>query len=190
MCLNRMNCTRAPIAIADEYSFDTVFWAKGEMLMTRITLADDRTTIDLGAVAVAFGLNIDELESRLRDGTITRWFECGTGDHDNKAQLVFYSHASAIRVVVDENGIVQSSPSAPDKQATSHRKHGAISTRNETMANDQPNKPTTTETDAARRARLDALLDAALEGTFPASDPIAISFEGRKPARPAHGDAQ
>lgn len=97
--------------------------------MTRITLADDRTAIDLDAVAQAFGLSIDELENRLRAGTITRWFERGTGDHDNEARLVFFAPASANRVAIDENGIVQPSPSTPDKPATSHKKRGANSTR-------------------------------------------------------------
>jgi uncharacterized protein YeaO (DUF488 family) len=37
--------------------------------------------------------------------------------------------------------------------------------------------PTTEENDTARHVRLDALLDDALRGTFPASDPVAVSCE-------------
>lgn len=58
------------------------------------------------------------------------------------------------------------------------------------MANDKPNKPVTPDTESERRARLDALLDAALEGTFPASDPIAISFDAKQPVTRKHGGAK
>lgn len=57
------------------------------------------------------------------------------------------------------------------------------------MANDKPNRPSTPETETARRERLEALLDAALQGTFPASDPIAVSFDARDPAPRTRGEA-
>lgn len=41
------------------------------------------------------------------------------------------------------------------------------------------------EAESARRERLDALLDDALEGTFPASDPIALDMEDADPTSPS-----
>ncbi|WP_340107727.1 hypothetical protein [Pikeienuella sp. HZG-20] len=43
--------------------------------------------------------------------------------------------------------------------------------------------------EAARKARLDALLDEALSATFPASDPVAVSLSDMS-ARAAGADAK
>lgn len=52
--------------------------------MFKITLPADRAEPDMYAVASAFGINIDELENDISIGTISRWFEVGEGDEDNK----------------------------------------------------------------------------------------------------------
>lgn len=157
--------------------------------MIRITLADDKTGIDVAVIARAFGTSIDRLESSLRTGIITRWFERGAGDHDNRARLVFFSSESSRPVVIDENGGVQPSAKQSGRPATNRQTPRVNSARSDNMANDKPNKPTMTEAETVRRARLDALLDMALQGTFPASDPLAIIFDAPPPAARTRGNA-
>lgn len=77
--------------------------------MFRITLPPDRAEIDKAAVARAFGISINDLDDAIRTGTISRWFEVGAGDQDNKPHHIFASAKLGIRVDVDEYGAVLSS---------------------------------------------------------------------------------
>lgn len=147
--------------------------------MFKITLPSDRAQPDMVAVAKAFGISIDDLNDAIHIGTISRWFEVGEGNQDNKPHQIFSSERLGVRVEVDESGNVLSSGKHHAESAklqphqVQHR--GSLpgrTTMEETLAPDMDNDP-----DAIRRVRLNALLDEALDESFPASDPVAISFE-------------
>ncbi len=147
--------------------------------MFKVTLPADRVVIDMAAVAEAFGISVNDLEDDMQIGKINRWFEVGDGDEGNKPHQIFDSQALGIRVNVDEIGNVRSSNKSGTVSAAvqPHRSvySGADRIRDsmeETLAADIQGNP-----DAARRAHLSALLDEALDESFPASDPVAISFE-------------
>ena len=146
--------------------------------MFKINLPADRGVIDIAAVAQVFGISANEFEQGVEVGTISRWFEVGEGSEDNKPHQIFSSETLGMRVEVDENGNVCSSGkynAVGDLSQPHLSKYGQSGSDNNTMKkalgpnmHDNP--------DALRRAHLDALLDDALDGSFPASDPIAISF--------------
>ncbi len=147
--------------------------------MFKITLPADRVVIDMAAVAEAFGINVNDLEDDIHIGTISRWFEVGDGDEGNKPHQIFDSEILGIRVNVDEIGNVRSSNKNEAVSAVlqPHRAEygGADRIRDsmeETSTFNIQGNP-----DAARRAHLSALLDEALDESFPASDPVAINFE-------------
>ncbi len=147
--------------------------------MFKITLPADRAVVDMAAVAREFGVSIQQLHDDMRTGTISRWLEVAEGDADDKPHKIFASEKLGIRVEVDEGGNVYStseypavrSDSLPDRIENSHSDGNA--NRLET-ALDRNSKDTPATT---RKSRLDALLDEALDESFPASDPVAISFE-------------
>ncbi|TYB90028.1 DUF6522 family protein [Oceaniovalibus sp. ACAM 378] len=76
--------------------------------MLRITLPADRFEPDMAAIASAFGISIEEMYDGIEIGTISRWFEVGEGDADDKPHQIFASVSFGIRVDVDEHGTVQS----------------------------------------------------------------------------------
>lgn len=76
--------------------------------MFKITLPADRAEPDMAAVAEAFGVSINDLESSIHIGTIGRWYELGEGDEDNKPHQIFDSTELGIRVNVDEHGAIHS----------------------------------------------------------------------------------
>lgn len=146
--------------------------------MFKITLAADRAEPDMAAVASAFGISVSDLEDDIRIGMISRWFEVGEGTEDNKPHQIFVSSTLGIRVEVDEHGNVRS---ANEYEAVSAVLQPLRTKDGE--AGDSKEAPEKTLTpvlkeksDTVRKARLDALLDEALEQSFPASDPIAICF--------------
>lgn len=147
--------------------------------MFKITLPADRAEPDMAAVASAFGISINHLQDDIDIGTISRWFEVGEGDEDNKPHQIFASQRLGIRVDVDEHGTVKSVSKYDSAVAQSERAyHGDAGGGKETGAFE----PDTLKNPAAvGKARLDALLDEALEESFPASDPIAISFGAPRP---------
>lgn len=124
--------------------------------MTQLYLPDGRTAIDMDRLGAAFSINRHDLESRIGLGTITYWFEQGGSDLD-RPRMVFHASESGTRVTLDAVGnIVPSSEGADGMPPMPRRTTGPRSS--------------------------DALLDEALKGTFPASDPIAIDF-GSNPHR-------
>lgn len=154
--------------------------------MFKINLPADRAVIDMGAVAEAFGISANELEQGIEVGIISRWFEVGEGSEDNKPHQIFVSETLGMRVEVDENGNVWSSgkyntvvnllPPHPSK-------YREASSDNDTMEKALgPNMHQNPYT--ARRAHFDALLDDALDASFPASDPIAINFSSARRTAP------
>lgn len=118
---------------------------------TQIEIGPDQVRIDAAIVAHAFQITPDDLQQRLRDGTVTSRFEQGEGADEGRVRLTFYSDTRRVRIVADRAGAVMScnvagfGPGPFDAAGKVNRK------------------------------RLDALLDAALDATFPASDPISIS---------------
>lgn len=137
--------------------------------MIKIILADARTEANIDAIANAFAISREELGECLNDGTIAQWYEVGDGDRDNKPHLILSSRDLGRRVTVDEVGnVVSSRAEPPDGQQSSGRQEQAPVPEASSGLRDA---------DAVRRARLDALLDEALEGSFPASDPTAINFD-------------
>ncbi len=135
--------------------------------MSEIEFSEDMIQINAEIVAKAFRINSDELKQRMRDGTITSQSEHGTDEDAGKIRLTFFSADRRVRVTADDNGNLLTC-SAVD---SGKRPAPAVSPDAATTAN--------IAMDEVKR-RLDALLDAALEGTFPASDPVALGFDMAK----------
>lgn len=135
--------------------------------MTKIEFADDMIQIDAQVLAKAFRIGTDDLKQGMRDGTITSRFERGEDDDAGRFRLTFFSADRRVRITADETGHVLTC-SAVDYQRPRMRVSRPDGGEN--------------QADAARRARLDRVLDAALQDTFPASDPIAICFDSPHPA--------
>jgi len=166
--------------------------------MMPIMLSNDRTEVDMDRLAEAFGVNRTELEHRIRVGTTTYWFELGESDYDTP-RMTFQSADTGNRVTLDRVGnvIARTGEEArnlrlhPSRPASRARVTEDMGFRRAThLAADLPRALTMTVSETARRARLDELLDEALRESFPASDPIAISFDapspGSKPSRRHH----
>lgn len=153
--------------------------------MIKIILADARTEANMDAIAKAFAISRDELRERVNDGTIAQWYEVGEGDKDNKPHLILSSSELGRRITVDEVGNVVSSRAEPPDghQPTERPEQASVS---ETIAPKRSDFPDIRDPDAARRAHLDALLDEALEESFPASDPVAINFDASYPKTKSH----
>lgn len=146
--------------------------------MFKITLPPDRAAPDLDAVAKAFGISIDDFKEGIQIGTISQWIEVGEGNEDNKPHRVFASEKFGMRVDVDERGNVHSANKYGVARAVSrsHRpEHGDAGFSNVTVA-ETLKVNTQGDPDTSRQTRLDTILDEALDQSFPASDPIAISF--------------
>jgi hypothetical protein len=135
-----------------------------EKAMGRLTLSNDKTEVDVDRLAEAFAISRDELENSIRLGTITYWFELGASDYDTP-RMIFHSADTGARVTLDRVGNVVSGTIEAAKSPLSIT------------------APVVDDSDSPDRARLEALLDGALQGTFPASDPIALGF-----AAPAQTD--
>ncbi|MDO5758572.1 MAG: DUF6522 family protein [Rhodobacterales bacterium] len=129
--------------------------------MPQIEIGPDMIQIDAQIVAKALKLPPHELQSRMREGTVTSRFERGEGVDAGRMRLTFFSSTRRARITADESGAVLSC-TAVDYVGTPKA---------------APPAPDATPTQMSPRDRLEALLDEALEGSFPASDPIAISFD-------------
>ncbi|MEO8244777.1 MAG: hypothetical protein ABI832_21035 [bacterium] len=121
--------------------------------MLKITLPADRFEPDMSAVAMAFGIGVKDLHDHIETDIISRWFEVGTGDADDKPHQIFASFKLGIRVDTDEHGNVCA---VSDYKA---------------LAEDVTVDPV-----SDRKSHIDALLDEAINESFPASDPMAISI--------------
>lgn len=134
--------------------------------MTKIEFADDAIRVDAEALAKAFRIGTEELKHGMRDGTITSRFERGEDEDAGKIRLTFFSTQRRVRMIADEDGNILTCSAADFTRPVAQVRR----------AEDQA-----TEAGSAYRLHLDALLDTALQDTFPASDPVAINFES--PAR-------
>ena len=122
--------------------------------MAQIEVTEDMLQVDADILARAFGISPDDLKRGMREGTITGRAERGDGDDAGRVRLTFYSSGRRVRITADKGGKVLACDAA-------------------TIENSPDPDP---DPGVARRARLEALLDEALDESFPASDPIAVSF--------------
>ncbi|WP_417808570.1 DUF6522 family protein [Thioclava sp.] len=133
--------------------------------MTQIEFAEGMIQIDADVLAKAFRISTGELRQSMRDGTITSRFERGEAEDAGKVRLTFYSATKRVRLTADEEGnILTRSVADYTRRAL-----------NASKTNVPPN-----QVGGLRQDRLDTLLDIALQGTFPASDPVAICFDPPK----------
>ncbi len=134
--------------------------------MTKIEIGPDGVQIDAGIIAKALKLAPLDLQQRMREGTVTSRFERGEGDDAGRVRLTFFSGTRRARITADAAGEVLSCTAVdytgPPRSPSSASKSTAKSASKKRSPD---------------RDRLDALLDTALEGSFPASDPTAISFD-------------
>lgn len=153
--------------------------------MLPLRLSNDTTEVDMDRLAGAFSVSRDELETRLRLGTITYWFELGPGDKATP-RAVFRSVDTGQRVTLDRVGRIMSPEDEiladqPEPCSETCRPAGMgtgdSATPTDTIRTDSPIPP------QAGARHLDDLLDEALRESFPASDPIAICFDRARPAR-------
>lgn len=152
--------------------------------MTRIEYVNDGVQVDASILAQAFAISAEDLRLGMREGSITSRFEQGEGEDAGKVRLTFFSADRRVRMIADERGSVLACSAEdfrtplPCSPATPSRSHGAGASDASSGAADETSadRHVAEEFDAARRDRLDALLDEALCETFPASDPVAISF--------------
>jgi hypothetical protein len=134
--------------------------------MLKLTLPADRANTDMTAVAAAFGISVPKLEAYIKIGKISDWLEVGSEDQDNKPHKIFASRTLGVRVDTDEHGNVVAT-SAYDVE---HKDCGDMT------------RPTAKlipadDSTISNAKRLDQLLDEALDESFPASDPIAVSVD-------------
>ena len=149
--------------------------------MTRIEYINDGVQVDAGILAQAFAISAEDLRLGMREGAITSRFEQGEGEDAGKVRLTFFSADRRVRMIADERGSVLECSAVtfplPRSPAAPGRRHEAgAGDASSGAAETFKVRHAAEEADAARRARLDALLDEALCDTFPASDPIAVSF--------------
>ncbi|WP_415184192.1 DUF6522 family protein [Phaeovulum sp.] len=126
--------------------------------MTKLEITEGMIQIDAGVLSRAFELSPDELKGKMRDGAITSRVEYGEAEDAGKIRLTFFSQERRVRITADRQGNVL----ACDKARI---------------------EPSAQALDVHWTA--EALLDEALAESFPASDPIAVSFE----APPRHVSA-
>lgn len=152
--------------------------------MAWIEYTDDGVQVDASILAQAFAISAEDLRLGMREGAITSRFEQGEGEDAGKVRLTFFTADRRLRMIADERGSVLACSAMdfrtplPPSPATPSRSYGAGSCDTGSGAEDttSADRGAAEESDAARRARLDALLDEALYDTFPASDPVSISF--------------
>lgn len=140
--------------------------------MTPVEFSEGNVSIDGAVLARAFGISDDDLKQRMREGTITSRFERGEGEDAGTVRLVFFSRARRIRITADEGGNILTC--------------GAVDFAGPPGFGSRLSAPASASgQDAEQAAHVEMLLDLALEGTFPASDPVAISIDA--PGRTSRG---
>ena len=133
--------------------------------MSEIEIGPDQIQIDAEIVAKALKLTPQDLRDRMRDGTVTSSLEQGEGDDAGRVRLTFFSATRRARITADGSGTILSCSGADFR-----RPFDFLETP----------PPPGAAPDAQEHNKLDKMLDAALNQTFPASDPIALSFDRTK----------
>ncbi|MCF3594179.1 DUF6522 family protein [Rhodobacteraceae bacterium LMO-12] len=131
--------------------------------MPAIEIGTDQIQIDAEIVAKALKLAPQDLQARMRQGTVTSRFERGEGDDAGRVRLTFFSDTRRARITADTTGMVLTCTGAD------------FSRSSRPTASPKAATPTV----SPDRQKLDAMLDDALNDTFPASDPVALSFDHR-----------
>jgi len=131
--------------------------------MTPVEFSEGNVSIDGAVLARAFGISDDDLKQRMREGTITSRFERGEGEDAGTVRLVFFSRARRIRITADEGGNVLTC--------------GAVDFAGPPGFGSRIAAPAPASGQDPKQDHVEMLLDLALEGTFPASDPVAISID-------------
>ena len=156
--------------------------------MTQLEFGNDNVSIDAAVLARAFGISADDLKHGMRDGTITSRFERGEGEDAGRVRLLFFSPARRIRITADRSGKVLTCGAADLAGPPGFARPMQAADVGQAPAEAAPVCGQEAAADD-REARLEMLLELALQGTFPASDPIAISVQAPGRVSPARGKA-
>ena len=148
--------------------------------MPGIELQQDGARIDAAVLARAFGISADDLRQGMRDGTITSRFERGEGKDAGTVRLLFFSSSRRIRITADASGRILSCGAMDFARSPGPGSPGA-------EAGGDHEAPESGR-DPGQTAHIETLLDLALQGTFPASDPIAITIDAQPPASRPQGE--
>ena len=132
--------------------------------MPTIEIGPDLIQIDAEVVANALKIAPQDLKAGMREGTVTSRFERGEEEDAGRIRLTFFSATRRARITADTAGRVLSCSTADFSRPF-------ISASQVPEPGGAPAAPD--------RNMLDAMLDAALSQTFPASDPVALDFERR-----------
>ncbi len=140
--------------------------------MPRIELQEDGASIDAAVLAGAFGISADDLRHGMREGTITSQFERGERKDAGTVRLILFSSSRRIRITADESGRILTC-AAVDFAGSP----GLGSRSAEARADHETSSAPVGGQDPGQAAHIETLLDLALQGTFPASDPVAITID-------------
>ena len=119
--------------------------------MLSLKLCNDRTEVDMNRLAQAFSITRTELEDCLRLGTISYWYELGSGAYDTP-EMVFRSHETGRRIALDRVGNVVFRSDEGPKRA-SPQSEGQVSGSADLLPSEAPKE------------------------TLPASHPITVGVE-------------
>lgn len=150
--------------------------------MPGIDLQQDGARIDAAVLARAFGISADDLRQGMRDGTITSRFERGEGKDAGTVRLLFFSSSRRIRITADASGRILSCGALDFARSPGPESPGAEA------GGDHETPLPARDRDPGQAAHVETLLDLALQGTFPASDPIAITIDAQPPASRPQGE--
>lgn len=153
--------------------------------MIQLHLSNDRTAVDMHMLAKAFGLSRGALDDALGLGAISYWTELGAGDSATP-RTVFRSTDTGQRVTLDRIGRIMPPERGlpvdrPVPCSATCRPDGAPSHTANAVTTAEPADATGQSRQHVAARRLDDLLDEALRESFPASDPVAISFDAPRP---------
>ncbi|SFQ68195.1 hypothetical protein SAMN05421853_12015 [Roseivivax halotolerans] len=76
--------------------------------MSQVTFSTDGFVVDAEIVGAAFDLAYADVPGKLRVGEITSRCETGVDEDAGRWRLTFYSGGRALRLVVDEAGVILS----------------------------------------------------------------------------------
>jgi hypothetical protein len=149
--------------------------------MMQLRLSNDRTEVDMDVLATAFGLSREALDDALSLGAISYCYELGPGDTATP-RTVFRSTRTEQRVTLDRIGRIMFpedtlSADQPLPCSEACRPDAATARAPDAATPGDTTQASGESPQQVAERRLDALLDEALRESFPASDPIAISFD-------------
>lgn len=153
--------------------------------MMQLHLSNDRTEVDMHVLAKAFGLSREAFDDALSVSAISYWYELGPGDTATP-RTVFRSTETGQRVTLDRTGRIMSPEESHlvDQPAPCSETCRPVGAKERAVDAATPVDATCASGQSPQQAaarRLDGLLDQALQDTFPASDPVAVSFDAPGP---------